>query len=327
MTTVSATPATEFEDEVYDPARGVTEVVHLRHFGRWLFAVILLALCALLVRAIAGGQIDWAVCRQYLAARVIFQGLWGTLILSVASLILGAILGIIFAIMHLSHNAVTRSVAWFYVWFFRGVPVYLQLLLWFNIALIFPNVNLFGLYHASTVILMTPFVAALLGLSINEGAYMAEIVRAGILSVEQGQSDAAVALGMTPGLTMRRVVLPQATRVIIPPIGNEFIGLLKTSSLASVITYSELMFQAERIYEYNTRIMEMLFVATFWYLVTVSVFSIGQYYLERRFARGSVRALPETPLQRLRRNLSLVHFRPATEYAPSAAPPSPKERR
>jgi polar amino acid transport system permease protein len=156
---------------------------------------------------------------------------------------------------------------------------------------------------------------------------MAEIVRAGILSVEQGQSDAAVALGMTPGLTMRRVVLPQATRVIIPPIGNEFIGLLKTSSLASVITYSELMFQAERIYEYNTRIMEMLFVATFWYLVTVSVFSIGQYYLERRFARGSVRALPETPLQRLRRNLSLVRLRPATEYVPSAVSRSPKKRR
>jgi len=222
---------------------------------------------------------------------------------------------------------VTRSVAWFYVWFFRGTPVYLQLLLWFNVALIFPSVNLFGLYHASTVTLMTPFVAALLGLSINEGAYMTEIVRAGILSVEQGQSDSAAALGMTPGLTMRRVVLPQATRVIIPPIGNEFIGLLKTSSLASTITYSELMFQAERIYEYNTRIMEMLFVATFWYLVTVSVFSVGQYYLERRFARGAVRELPETPLQRLRRNLSLVHIRPATGSAPSTASSASEARR
>jgi polar amino acid transport system permease protein len=294
----------------FDPARGITEVVPLRHYGRWVVALVLLVLCVALVRAVSAGDIEWSVVGDYLTAKAILQGLLRTVFISVLSLLVGTVLGVVFAVMRLSKNPVTKAVAWFYVWFFRGTPVYLQLLLWFNIALIFPNLSFLGLYEARTVDVMTPFLAALLGLSINEGAYMTEIVRGGILSVEQGQADAAAALGMTPGLTMRRIVLPQSMRVIIPPVGNEFIGLLKTSSLASTIMYAELLFQAERIYQYNTRIMELLFVATFWYLVAVSFFSIGQYYLERRFARGSVRELPETPLQRLRRNLDPRRTRP-----------------
>jgi polar amino acid transport system permease protein len=155
----------------------------------------------------------------------------------------------------------------------------------------------------------------LLGLGLNEGAYVTEIVRAGLLSVEQGQSDAAAALGLTDQESLRMVVLPQAMRVIIPPVGNEFIGLLKTSALASAISYNEMLFQAQRIYEFNTRVMELLLVAAFWYLVVVSVFSIGQYYLERRFARGAARALPPTPLERLRANLSVLHTK--TPAAPT----------
>jgi polar amino acid transport system permease protein len=152
---------------------------------------------------------------------------------------------------------------------------------------------------------MTPFVAALLGLGINEGAYMAEIVRAGIGSVDHGQTEAAHALGMTSGQTLRRVVLPQAMRVIIPPTGNEFINMLKTSSLASTIQYAELVLSAQAIYTRNLQVIELLFTVSLWYLVLTSVFSIGQYYVERRFARGAARELQPTPLSRILGNLKV----------------------
>jgi polar amino acid transport system permease protein len=159
---------------------------------------------------------------------------------------------------------------------------------------------------------MTPFKAAFLGLALNEGAYMAEIVRAGIISVDEGQVDAAKALGMHPTLTLRRIVLPQAMRVIIPPTGNEFISMLKTSSLASVVLYGELLRRSQDIYSTNLRTLELLVVASIWYLVLTSVASVGQYFLERRFARGSARDVPETLLARVRRNVTTVHrARPA----------------
>jgi polar amino acid transport system permease protein len=160
------------------------------------------------------------------------------------------------------------------------------------------------LYHQPMVKFMTPFMAALLGLGLNEGAYMAEIVRAGIISVDEGQGEAAQALGMHSSLVMRRIVLPQAMRVIIPPTGNEFISMLKTSSLASVVLYGELLRRASDIYSTNLAIVELLLDASIWYLVLTSLATIGQYYLERRFARGSSRELPPTPWQRLRRNLA-----------------------
>jgi polar amino acid transport system permease protein len=150
---------------------------------------------------------------------------------------------------------------------------------------------------------MTPFHAALLGLALNEGAYMAEIVRAGILSVDEGQVEAAQALGMPSLLTMRRIVLPQAMRVILPPTGNEFISMLKTSSLASTIAYAELLRVASDIYATNLQPVPLLVVASIWYLVLTSIASVGQYYLERRFARGRMRELPETPFQRIRRSV------------------------
>jgi polar amino acid transport system permease protein len=193
-------------------------------------------------------------------------------------------------------------VAWFYVWFFRGTPVLVQLLLWYNLAYIFPILNL-GFYKDEMNDVMTPFLAALLGLGLNEGAYMSEIVRAGINSVDEGQTEASHALGMTNSQNMRRIVLPQAMRVIVPPTGNEYINMLKTSSLAYAVQYQELMKAATDISSTTLAIMEMLFVASIWYLVLTTVFSIGQYYLERRFSRGSTRSLPPTPLQRLRRNL------------------------
>jgi polar amino acid transport system permease protein len=199
----------------------------------------------------------------------------------------------------------------FYIWFFRGTPVLVQLLFWFNgVPSVFKNLTIaipfthITLYSTPMVSFMTPFMAAFLGLGLNEGAYMAEIVRAGILSVEEGQTDAALALGMTSGTTMSRIVLPQAMRVILPPTGNEFISMLKTSSLATVVTYGELLRRAGDIYATNLQVVPLLVVASVWYLAITSVASIGQYYVERRFGRGRARELPQTPLQRLRRTLT-----------------------
>src|SRR5205085_1148469 len=202
----------------------------------------------------------------------------------------------------------------FYIWFFRGTPVLVQLFFWYNglplvfrtltIAIPFTHVTL---YSTPMTSFMTAFMAAFLGLALNEGAYMAEIVRAGIISVDEGQVEAAAALGMTSTLTLRRIVLPQAMRVIIPPTGNEFISMLKTTSLASTITYGELLRRASDIYSTNFEVVPLLVVASIWYLVLTTVASIGQYYIERRFARGRMRSPSETPLQRLR---SVIQQRP-----------------
>jgi polar amino acid transport system permease protein len=210
------------------------------------------------------------------------------------------VLGIVLAVMRMSKNPVTSSVAWGYIWFFRGTPVYVQLLLWFNLALIFPVLNLGPIYKDEMTDVMTPFMAALLGLGLNEAAYMAEICRAGIQSVDEGQTEASQALGMTNGQNMRRIVLPQAMRVIVPPTGNEFINLLKTSALCAVVQYEEVLRKAQNIGNNSSAVVEMLFVATIWFLVVTTIFSIGQFYLERHYARGSSRQLPATPVQRVR---------------------------
>jgi len=236
----------------------------------------------------------------------VVAGAGRTLLISILAMLLGVVLGVLLAVMRLSKNPVTSTIAWLYIWFFRGTPVYVQLLMWFNLSLIFPVINLMPLYKNDTVAVMTPFVAALLGLGLNEGAYMAEIVRAGVQSVDVGQTEAAHALGMTGARTMRRIVMPQAMRLIVPPTGNEFINMLKTSSLVSVVQYTELLRAASNIGSETTAIMEMYFVACIWYLAITSVFSIAQYYVERRYARGSLRSLPLTPWQKVRANLTTL---------------------
>ncbi|WP_405753989.1 amino acid ABC transporter permease [Streptomyces sp. NBC_01411] len=270
-----------------------------RHPGRWVGAAVVALVAVFFVHAFAGAQIDWGVVRHYLGATELMTGLVTTLVLTLVSMVLGIALGLLVAVMRLSKNPVTSGVAWFYVWVFRGTPVYLQLLLWFNLALIFPLVSVPGVYTARTVDLMTPFVAAALGLGINQGAYTSEVVRAGILSVDEGQLEAAYTIGMSTAKAMRRVVLPQAMKVIIPPIGNETIGMLKTTSLASAVGVTEILLQAQHLYFVNNRIMELLIVCAVWYLLAVSVLSIAQFYLERYFARGSARPVPPSPLRRL----------------------------
>lgn len=248
-----------------------------------------MAVLALLVRAFALGKIDWAATAHYLLWPTILAGLVNTVVMSVAAMALGIVLGVAAAIARTSGNPVLRAVSIGYAWLFRGTPVILQLLLWFNLGLIFPVIGIPGLWSARAVTVMTPFVAALLGLGINEGAYVSEIVRAGLLSVDRGQYEAAQSIGMRGGLALRRIILPQAMRVVVPPLGNQFIGMIKTTSLASVIEYAELLHNAENIYYANAKVMELLFVAAFWYLVMVTALSLGQSRLERRFARGHAR--------------------------------------
>ncbi|MFF2773399.1 amino acid ABC transporter permease [Streptomyces sp. NPDC058052] len=291
----SGSPATPYE---------AIKAVPVRHYGRWISAVVVVVLLGWLVYAFSQGKIIWATVWDKLFDASIIDGLWNTIIISVASMALGLVLGIVFAVMRLSNNPVTGAVAWLYIWFFRGTPVYVQLLVWFNLSLIFEYINLGPIYKNETVDVMTPFMVALLGLGLNEGAYMAEIVRAGIQSVDEGQTEAAHALGMSQTKTMRRIVLPQAMRVIVPPTGNEFINMLKTSSLVSAVQYTELLRASSNIGSTSSAVMEMLFVASIWYLALTSVFSVGQYYLERRFARGSLRSLPPTPWQRVKTNLA-----------------------
>ncbi|MFR9796442.1 amino acid ABC transporter permease [Streptomyces sp. MS06] len=280
------------------------KAIPVRHYGRWLSAAAVIAIMVLIAMAFANANITYGVIPDYITSGTIISGAWHTLYISVLAMLLGLVLGVILAVMRMSSNPVTSTVSWLYVWFFRGTPVLVQLLLWYNIALVFPVLNL-GFYKNEMNDVMTPFLAALLGLGLNEAAYMAEIVRAGIQSVDLGQTEASHALGMTQGQTLRRIVLPQAMRVIVPPTGNEYINMLKTSSLAYAVQFNELMKRATDISSTSLAVFEMLFVASIWYLILTSIFSVGQYYLERRYARGSTRSLPPTPLQRLRKNLRL----------------------
>jgi polar amino acid transport system permease protein len=261
-------------------------LVPRRFFGRWLAAAALLLLAAFFVNAFARGQIEWKVVGQFLTAPAILAGLLNTVAMTFCAMALGIVLGVTFAIMYMSPNPVLKGSAWFYIWFFRGTPLLLQLLLWFNLALVFPKLGLPGWFELRTVDVITPFVATLLGLGINQGAYTAEVVRGGILSVDVGQIEAAKAIGMTRLTTLRRIVLPQAMRVIIPPVGNEFISMVKLTSIASVIQFSEVLRAAQTIYYANAKVIELLIVAAVWYLLVVTLLSIGQFFLERYFARG-----------------------------------------
>jgi polar amino acid transport system permease protein len=219
--------------------------------------------------------------------------------------------------MRLSPNPLLSNVAYGYIWFFRGTPVLVQLIFWFNLAVLVPNISLgipFGPTFVSwdTNSVITPFVAALLGLGLNEAAYMAEISRAGIQSVDEGQVEASSALGMSRAQTMRRIVLPQAMRVIIPPTGNEVISMLKTTSLVSVVAMPELFYNTQQIYARTYQTIPLLIVASIWYLILTSVLTTGQFYIERHYGRGSSNEKPPTFWQRLRRNVFRFHAQPPT---------------
>jgi polar amino acid transport system permease protein len=292
------------------PATGpaAIDAVPLKHPWRWVAAIVILILAALFVYGAATNPaFGWSTYTEYLFnERVLVVGLVNTLQLTIYSMVLAIVLGIVLAVMRLSPNPVFRSVSWVYLWIFRGTPVYVQLVFWGLVPTIYQNIQLgvpFGpsLLHINLQALSFPFVLAIIGLALNEAAYMAEIIRAGISSVPEGQLEASTALGMSWGLAMRRTVLPQAMRVIIPPTGNEVISMLKTTSLVTGVPFAlDLYGITSR--EIAARIFEpvpLLMVAATWYLIVTSVLMVGQFYLERYFARGASRKLTSKQLEAL----------------------------
>jgi polar amino acid transport system permease protein len=314
-------------DTVEPAASEEIKAIPVRHPGRWVAVGILVFLGVALGNSVASNsRFQWGIIRHYLFSSRILSGVVVTLELTFAAMAIGIVLGVLLAVMRLSPNPIVAGVSWVYIWLFRGTPVLVQILLLYNIAALYPRFSpgipfgpTFGHFDASTVI--TPFVAGVLALGLNEGAYMAEIVRAGLISVPEGQTHAAQSLGMTRLLTMRRIVLPQAMRVIVPPTGNETISMLKTTSLVSFIAlpHPELLYAAQLIYAVNYRVIQLLIVASLWYLLLTTIATIAQYYVERHYARGAARELPKTPLQRLRRTLFTHRPGPVVEEVPEAS--------
>jgi polar amino acid transport system permease protein len=294
-------------------------IVPVRHPWRWVASVVILVLLAMLVNSllfshvvrggVREGRFQWGVVGHYLFVAPVLRGITVTLELTVIAMVAGVLIGILLAVMRLSPSRLLSGAAWVYIWFFRGTPVLVQLFFWYlGIAYLYQHLTLgvpFGpaLLTFNSNTLITTFVAGALGLSFNEGAYMAEIVRAGIISVDEGQSEAAASLGMSKRQMLRRIILPQAMRVIIPPTGNETISMLKTTSLVSTIAVVDLFQATQSIASTTYQVVPLLMVASLWYLFFTSIMTIGQYYVERYYARGSARQLPPTPLQRLRQAL------------------------
>lgn len=279
--------------------------VPLRHPGRWIAAGILLLLFAWLVASLWRNEnIDHAVISQYIVNERILHGAVLTVVLTAISMILSTILGVVLALMRLSDNPVLSGLAWLYVWIFRGTPLLVQIVFWGYLGLLYAQIRLglpfsdLNLFAINTNTLVPAFVAGVLALTLNQAAYSCEIVRAGMLSVDPGQREAAYSLGMTPQFTLFKVELPQAMRVIIPPMGNETISMLKDTALLSLIAVMEMYTVAAHISAQNLHQVELLVVVSCWYLVLTSLLSIPQYYLERHYGRGA-RVLGPTPVQRV----------------------------
>jgi polar amino acid transport system permease protein len=257
-------------------------------------STVIFAVAWIIYQLLTDPGFQWRVVGQYMLDPEVLSGLLTTIELTVIVMVAGTVLGIIVALMRLSGSSVLALVAHAYVWFFRGTPVLVQLVFWYNLASLFPRLSLgipFGgpkFLSVSSTVAISSFTAALLGLGLNEGAYMAEIVRAGILSVDTGQSEASRALGHRPFQTFRVVVLPQAMKAIVPPTGNQVIGMLKYTSLASVVALPELMNSVENIYSRTFQTIPLLIVAALWYLIAVTLLSTAQYFIETYYSKGSV---------------------------------------
>jgi polar amino acid transport system permease protein len=311
------------------------KVVPVRHYSRWVGTVVVILFIAMVVHTIlskVGTGVNicmrvhgirhchqpqrwrfyWNIVFHYFTTFDVIHGLYLTLLLTVYAMAIGIVLGTVLAVMRRSQSRLLSSTAWTYTWFFRGTPVLVQLAFWFNITALYTTVTI-GLpflhvtfLHLNLISILNPFRSAVIALGLNEAAYMSEIARAGLLAVDEGQIEAATSIGMTRGQSLRLVVLPQAMRVIIPPTGNEVISMLKTSSLASTVGVIELLGAVTNISAANYEVMPLLIVASLWYLIVTTVLSIGQFYLERHYAKGALRNPPPTPLQRLREDLKGV---------------------
>ncbi|MBB3144739.1 polar amino acid transport system permease protein [Phyllobacterium trifolii] len=262
-------------------------IIPARNWGQWVIAILLIAIVGfLLAMVIMSRHITWSAIPQYLFDETILEGIKLTILFTVLSMLISIVAGGVLAMMRLSPNAIVSGFASLYIWFFRGTPLLVQIIFWFNIQLFIPSIDI-GSIHFDTNSIITAFVAALLALSLNEAAYMAEIMRGGLMAVDSGQQEAAKALGYAPTQAMLRIIFPQALRVIIPPIGNQTISMLKTTSLVSVVAAQDLLTRAQNIYAKNFLIIELLIVASIWYLVMTTVASSLQYVIERRLGRST----------------------------------------
>ncbi|MET7336929.1 amino acid ABC transporter permease [Nonomuraea sp. NPDC005650] len=268
------------------------EVVTARRPLGWPAAACVLVVLAMVVNALLTNPAwEWDVVGQYLFAPSVVRSVLLTLELTALGIVLGFALGTVLALMRLSRNRLLSSVAWGYVWLFRSVPLILQLLFWYNLALLYPRLSVgvpFGpaFFDFGTMDLIGPLTAAVLGLALHQAAYAAEIVRGGLLSVDHGQREAAAALGLPPARRLFRIILPQAMRTIVPNAGNEIIGLVKGTSVVYIMALPELFYQVQVIYNRNGRVMALLLVAAIWYLALTTVLSIAQHYVERYYGRG-----------------------------------------
>ncbi|GAA2715046.1 amino acid ABC transporter permease [Actinoplanes palleronii] len=297
---------------VLSPPRGTGEtkttdelVVPARHPWRWAGTALVLVLLAQLGHGLATNPgWEWGTFTGYFLEKSVIDALLVTLELTLAGAVLGFLGGIPLAAMRLSRNPVLAAVSWTYIWVFRSVPLIVQLLFWANLGYLYDTLQIgipFGPgWSFSTTNLISSFGAALLGLALHEAAFAGEIIRAGLLSVDQGQHEAAAALGLPRRRQFLRIVLPQAMRAILPNAANLLVNLLKSTSIVYVLAIGELFYQVQVVYGRNGRVVPLLMVATVWYVILTALLSILQYYVERHFARGAVRTLPPTPFQRLK---------------------------
>ena len=322
---VSSRPAAK-SPAASPPPDADPRIVPRRHTGRWLTAGLALLLFAMVVNSVVRNDaFQWGVVGRYFTTTAVLDGLLLSLWLTALVMVLGFLLGTVLAVMRLSANPVLRTLSWGYVWIFRSTPLLVQLLFWFNIGALYPTLGLgipFGpqFLTVKTVNLLVPTLTAVIGLTRHESAYAAEVVRGGILSVDGGQTEAAQALGLSRGRTLRRIVVPQAMRSIVPTAGNMLIGTLKGTSIVSVLAVHDLLYSVQLIYNQTYQIIPLLMVATLWYIAVTTVLSVGQFYVERYYARGNSRALPPTPLQRARDQVRLLRRRLGAATASDARP-------
>ncbi|MFD7588890.1 amino acid ABC transporter permease [Kitasatospora sp. NPDC059811] len=302
--TPASTSAPDLPGPPPDPG---ARIVARRRPGQWVCAGIALLLTAMAVNSVVRNKaFQWDVVAGWFTAGSVLNGLTLTLWLTAVTLALGFVLGTGLAVMRMSGNPVLRTLSWGYIWIFRSTPPLVQLLFFFNIGALYPTLGLgipFGpeFVTVKTVNLIGPTLTAVIGLTLLETAYAAEVIRGGILSVDRGQLEAASALGLGRWRVLRRIVVPQAMRSIVPTAGNMLISALKGTSIVSVLAVSDLLYSVQLVYLQSYRVIPMLVVATIWYLVVTTLLSVGQYYVERHYAKGATRdGLPPTPLQRTR---------------------------
>ncbi|GAA0613543.1 amino acid ABC transporter permease [Paenochrobactrum glaciei] len=272
--------------------RDVSQAITPINYLHWSLSIIIVAfVIQFLWLVINNDTFQWDVVFKWFFDETVINGLYVTLGLTVVAMVVGTIIGLVLAVCRLSKSHIASSGAAIYIWFFRGTPMLVQLIFWYNMATIFPYITIsipFGptLISWETNSIITPLTAAIVGLALNEAAYMAEIIRGGLLSVDPGQSETAQAFGMTRTRALWRIIIPQAMRSIVPPTGNQLISMIKGTSLVSIIAMNDLLYSVQAVYNRTFEIIPLLMVAVIWYLIITSILNIGQSFIERYYARG-----------------------------------------